>query len=178
MVSGSISLRCSRFFSPFLHSTGSLSVSWEYLALPDGAGRFKQDFSGPALLNSLYLDFRVRDYHPLWLVFPGPFHYSKYSLMGLSAFARHYLRNQLRFLFLQVLRCFSSLGLRVDWSSTSQVSPFGHLRINACLQLPVAFRSLPRPSSSPKAKASPVRPYSLPFLNFLLLPHIPFLKHG
>ena len=99
-----------RFFSPFPHGTGSLSVSQEYLALPDGAGVFKQDFSGPALLNSLYLDFRVRDYHPLWLVFPGPFHYSKYSLMGLSAFARHYLRNQLRFLFLQVLRCFSSLG--------------------------------------------------------------------
>lgn len=28
------------------------------------------------------------------------------------------------------------------------VSPFGNQRINACLQLPVAFRSLPRPSSS------------------------------
>ena len=36
MVSGSISLRYSRFFSPFLHSTGSLSVSQEYLALADG----------------------------------------------------------------------------------------------------------------------------------------------
>ena len=47
MVSGSISLRCSRFFSPFLHSTGSLSVSQKYLALPDGAGGFPQDFSGP-----------------------------------------------------------------------------------------------------------------------------------
>ena len=33
MVSGSFSLLCSRFFSPFLHSTGSLSVSREYLAL-------------------------------------------------------------------------------------------------------------------------------------------------
>ena len=53
MVSGSISLRCSRFFSPFLHSTGSLSVSQEYLALPDGAGRFPQDFSGPVVLRIL-----------------------------------------------------------------------------------------------------------------------------
>ena len=31
---------------------------------------------------------------------------------------------------------------------TCRVSPFGHLRINACLQLPAAFRSLPRPSSA------------------------------
>ena len=33
------------------------------------------------------------------------------------------------------------------------IAPFGHLRINVCLQLPVAFRSLPRPSSAPSAKA-------------------------
>ena len=38
MVSGSIALLSSRFFSPFPHGTGSLSVSWEYLALPDGPG--------------------------------------------------------------------------------------------------------------------------------------------
>ena len=36
-------------------------------------------------------------------------------------------------------------------TSSVQVFPFGHLRINVCLQLPVAFRSLPRPSSSPGA---------------------------
>ena len=34
-----------------------------------------------------------------------------------------------------------------------RVSPFGHLRIEAYLQLPVAFRSLSRPSSAPNAKA-------------------------
>ena len=33
------------------------------------------------------------------------------------------------------------------------IAPFGHLRINVCLQLPAAFRSLPRPSSAPSAKA-------------------------
>ncbi len=38
MVSGTISLFYSECFSPFLHSTGSLSVSREYLALPDGPG--------------------------------------------------------------------------------------------------------------------------------------------
>ena len=50
-VSGTISLLCSRCFSPFLHSTGSLSVSREYLALRDGPRCFTQDFSCPALLR-------------------------------------------------------------------------------------------------------------------------------
>ncbi len=34
------------------------------------------------------------------------------------------------------------------------VSPFGNLRIKDCLHLSEAYRSLPRPSSLPKAKAS------------------------
>jgi hypothetical protein len=38
------------------------------------------------------------------------------------------------------------------------VAPFGYLRISACLRLPEAFRSLPRPSSTLSAKASTVRP--------------------
>ena len=37
-VSGSISLPYLGFFSPFPHGTSSLSVSQEYLALPDGPG--------------------------------------------------------------------------------------------------------------------------------------------
>src|SRR5499433_2917940 len=41
------------------------------------------------------------------------------------------------------------------------VSPFGHPRITACLPLPEAYRSLPRPSSPPRAKASTVCPYLL-----------------
>jgi hypothetical protein len=51
MVSGSISLRYSRFFSPFPHGTGSLSVSQEYLALADGPAKFIQGFTCPALLR-------------------------------------------------------------------------------------------------------------------------------
>ena len=47
------------------------------------------------------------------------------------------------------------------WSSTMRVSPFGNLRINSCLQIPGAYRSLPRPSSLPEAKASSVRSCSL-----------------
>ena len=49
-VSGSISLPSPGFFSPFLHSTGSLSVDYEYLALEDGPPIFEQDFTCPALL--------------------------------------------------------------------------------------------------------------------------------
>ena len=45
--------------------------------------------------------------------------------------------------------------------STAGVPPFGHLRINSCLQIPGAFRSLPRPSSLSEAKASSVRSCSL-----------------
>ena len=41
--------------------------------------------------------------------------------------------------------------------STDRVSPFGHPGINACVQLPQAYRSLPRPSSPLCAKASTVR---------------------
>ena len=40
-----------------------------------------------------------------------------------------------------------------------RVSPFGHLRINAYLQLPEAYRSLSRPSSAPDAKAFPLRSF-------------------
>jgi hypothetical protein len=74
--------------------------------------------------------------------------------LGFSAFARHYLRNHYCFLLLRVLRCFSSPGCLLfqgSMSSTWRVSPFGHLRINGRLHLPVAFRSLPRPSSSLRA---------------------------
>ena len=35
--------------------------------------------------------------------------------------------------------------------SARRVPPFGCLRINSCLQIPGAFRSLPRPSSLPEA---------------------------
>ena len=39
------------------------------------------------------------------------------------------------------------------------VAPFGYPRINACSRLPMAFRSVPRPSSPPDAKASTECPY-------------------
>ena len=51
MVSGSISLPYSGFFSPFPHGTSSLSVSQEYLALADGPAGFIQGFPCPVLLR-------------------------------------------------------------------------------------------------------------------------------
>ena len=71
-VSGTLSLPCKGYFSPFPHGTGSLSVSYEYLALPDGPGGFTQDYSCPALLRSplRFGLLRVRGCHPLWRGFP------------------------------------------------------------------------------------------------------------
>ena len=40
-----------------------------------------------------------------------------------------------------------------------RVAPFGNLRIDAYVPLPVAYRSLSRPSSAPDAKAFPLRSY-------------------
>ena len=73
MVSRSISLPSSGFFSSFPHGTCSLSVSREYLALEGGPPRFRQDFSCPVLLRILisWLPFRLRDFHPLWSSFPA-----------------------------------------------------------------------------------------------------------
>ena len=56
---------------------------------------------------------------------------------------------------------FSGFAHYCDWSSTSQVSPFGNLRIKSYLLIPEAYRSLSRPSSPLRAKASPVCPFLL-----------------
>ena len=46
------------------------------------------------------------------------------------------------------------------------VAPFGYPRIYARSQLPVNFRSLPRPSSPPDAKTSTICPYYLDQTSF------------
>ena len=54
----------------------SLSVTKEYLALRGGPRSFTQGSTCLVLLWILprHLVFRLRDFHPLWSVFPGPFH--------------------------------------------------------------------------------------------------------
>ena len=46
------------------------------------------------------------------------------------------------------------IQLQMTGHYSSRVAPFGYLRINARVQLPEAFRSLPRPSSPADTKAS------------------------
>ena len=60
-------------FSPFLHSTASLSVTGEYLGLGGGPPGFPADSSCPPVLWILTPAplFRVRDFHPLWFGFPA-----------------------------------------------------------------------------------------------------------
>ena len=140
-----------------------------YLALPDGAGQFKRGVSDPALLRILPLPSTL-SYGALtlcglpshavqicsgfnYVVLLPPAGRDQRGL-GSCAFARHYWRNHCCFLFLRVLRCFSSPGLptlRCGPPSAGRVSPFGHLWIEPCLQVPTDFRSLPRPSSPPRA---------------------------
>ena len=83
--------------------------------------------------------------------------------LGSSHFARRYFGNRCFFLFLRVLRCFSSprslLASYVFRCGCVHITAHGfpHSDIcgcNARLQLTAAFRSLPRPSSAPSAKAS------------------------
>ena len=124
---------------------------------------------------------RVRGSHPLRPAFPKPFCWScriinavhtpgcTHPGLGSSAFARRYLRNRCFFLFLRVLRCFSSPGSPpyvMDWRMDTGglllwVSPFGYPWITGYLLLPTAFRSLSRPSSALSAKASTLRPFLL-----------------
>ena len=94
-----------------------------------------------------------------------------YSYHGLGSFpfARRYLGNRCFFLFLALLRCFSSGGSPpyvMCWRTDDRgllcrVSPFGYPRIIGYLLLPVAFRSLSRPSSALSAKASTLRSFCL-----------------
>ena len=50
------------------------------------------------------------------------------------------------------------MPLHSDRPSDGRVVPFGNPRIKGYLHLPEAYRSLSRPSSPPRAKASAMRP--------------------
>lgn len=169
MVSGSVSLRYSRFFSPFPHGTGSLSVFCEYLALPDGPGGFRQGFTCPALLRvplsitslartglsppmvPLSSGFRFtlhgmsRPYNPniavTTLVWANP--RSLATTYGIT-----FVFFSCAYLDVSVQRVRPLSG---DTSSMYRVAPFGNPRIEARVQLPEAYRSLSRPSSPAEA---------------------------
>ena len=141
VVSGTISLPSQGYFSPFPHGTSSLSVTNEYLALPDGPGGFSQGFTCPAILRSHWKEDCIFTYGAVTL-YGRPFQTVRLTLLfprllglepvarpdteycgpttprspceslglGFSDFARHYSRNHGCFLFLWVLRWFTSPG--------------------------------------------------------------------
>ena len=92
--------------------------------MPDGPGGFAQDSSCPALLRIplRFAPLRVRSFHALRPTFPGrsardapcdgvvllPRARRNARGLGCSPVARHYWGNHCCFLFLRVLRCFSS----------------------------------------------------------------------
>ncbi len=94
--------------------------------------------------------------------------------LGSPGFARRYSRVRCFFLFLRLLRCFSSPGLPpcvMDWRMDAggllqRVSPFRDPRIDGYVPLPVAYRSLSRLSSALSAKASTLRSFLLDQMTF------------
>ena len=160
MISGTISLRSQRFFSPFPRGTCSLSVANEYLALRRGRRGFTRSFTCDRVTQEFPRRAWVFGYGPftlsgaifhslhLTLTLPRSGSYnpeSKLPGLGCSAFARRYLRNRIRFLFLRLLRCFTSPGIACSDAMNShrrrseyypeRVTPFGNPRVKAYLPL-------------------------------------------
>src|SRR5699024_7900333 len=170
-----------------------------YSGLPGGPGRFTPDFTGPVLLGNSVTPHSSFVYggHTLyaaaltttsttttrtrrWAGRPirhvpqpptcNPCRVSHRPGLASSAFARHYSRNHCCFLFLRVLRCFTSpRSLHTTYTFSGGYRDmtrggFPHSDIlgsQLCCQLPEAFRRLTRPSSAPLAKASTVCPLKL-----------------
>ena len=110
---------------------------------------------------------RVRDYHPLWPDFPDRSACPQLTT-GLFRVRSPLLTESLLMSVPPGTEMFQfpgfasyHYGFMVRYPF-GWVAPFGHPRIKACSRLPVAFRSVPRPSSPPGAKASTECPYHTP----------------
>ena len=131
-------------------------------------------YSGSQLIQ---ITFRIRGSHPLWPAFPcrspkllyrsagpqprrinppvWPLPISLATTFGISVdvFSSSYLDVSVQTVpFVRLFDSTHDTGVVLQW-----VSPFGNLRIDGYLLLPVAYRSLSRPSSAPDAKAFPLR---------------------
>ena len=135
-----------------------------------------QRYSGSSLTG---FGFRLRGSHPLWPAFPyrssnlscrcvspqprrinppvWPLPRSLATTDGISVdvFSSPYLDVSVQ--AVPRVRLFDST--HADRVLLCRVAPFGNLRINAYVPLPVAYRSLSRPSSAPDAKAFPLRSF-------------------
>ena len=184
VVSGALSLPAQGCFSPVPHGTRPLSVTRESLALEGGPPSFAPGFSCRALLRNTATRasrFPLPGSHRLWPPVPGEF--TSHALarpqvlqprthkehgLGSDPFRSPLLRTS-RLISLPPgtemfqFPGFASSLLRMTGCNTRRVAPFGHLGITACVPLPRASRSLPRPSSPPCAQASPT---CLPSLDY------------
>ena len=103
----------------------TLSVTWSYLALRDGPRLFRQDSSCPAVLRILppLKQFRLRGFYPLLPRFPTLFDYRSQwisesftpivlllPVWALPISLATTFGIVFYFLFLRVIRCFSSPG--------------------------------------------------------------------
>lgn len=127
-------------------------------------------YSGYCYLSIL---FRIRDYHPLWCVFPDTSaKVCSWILQSSTPVASYWfalfpfrsplLRESLLISFPLATEMFHFARfapLKVICMTTYWVAPFGNLRIKASWQLLVAYRSLVRPSSPLLPKASTLRPF-------------------
>ena len=144
-----------------------------------GPPSFPRDSTCPAVLwiQLAIVGFRVRGSHPVPPAFPcrsanlssllavrtpdirrypvWPLPRSLATTCGISVdvFSSPYLDVSVQ----AVPHIYLFYSVYVDRVWLCRVSPFGYLRINAYVRLPVAFRSLSRPSSAPDAKAFPLR---------------------
>ena len=135
-----------------------------------------QRYSGSSLIR---IGFRLRGSHPLWPAFPcrssnlsyryvspqprrinppvWPLPRSLATTCGISVDVSSSPYLDVSVQAVPFLHLFDSM--QDDWILSSRVSPFGDPRINGYLLLPVAYRSLSRPSSALSAKAFPLRSF-------------------
>src|ERR1700728_2931549 len=182
-------------FSPFPHGTSPLSVTREYSGLGGGPPRFTRDFTGPVLLGNTpgsHMDLTygtVTRYGRIFQDLPLPTRFitprqhgstgrtvplprmrnacrlSHARGLASSPFAHHYSGNRGCFLFLRVLRCFTSPRYHpLPYAFRQGRRPitaagFPHSETPGSqpgCRLPGEYRRLQRPSSAPGAKASTV----------------------
>ena len=133
-------------------------------------------YSGSRLTE---IGFRLRVSHPLWMAFPchsanlscrcagpqprrinppvWPPPISLATTLGISVDVSSSPYLDVSVQAVPFLRLFCST--QDDGVLRRRVSPFGNPRIDGYLLLPVAYRSLSRPSSAPSAKAFPLRSF-------------------
>jgi hypothetical protein len=181
-VSGSLSLPARGCFSPVPHGTRPLSVTRESLALEGGPPGFTPGSSYRALLRNsatgntspsatgLSPSSAPRSRGLRVASLPASAGPTTPGALGPRFGLRPFRSPLLRASRLispppgtEMFQFpgFASGSRRMTGLAPRRVAPFGHLGLNACVRLPRAFRSLPRPSSPSCAQASPVRLRSL-----------------